>query len=61
MSKPDKEIAAEILIAALTSKSVATPGAIPDAQAETIMRVYGVILDGLRDPPANRLPKQPAK
>ena len=57
MSKPNEEIAAEILIAAIGAKVIAPGDALVDARAETLMRAYGVILGGLQNPPESRLPK----
>ena len=55
--KTHEEIAAEILIAAISAKAVQITGAVPDAQAETLMRAYGIILAGLTNPPEPRLAK----
>ncbi|MFO1496514.1 MAG: hypothetical protein U1F26_17845 [Lysobacterales bacterium] len=55
--KERQEIASEILIAAIAAKAVQITGSTADAQAETLMRVYGIILGGLTSPPEPRLPK----
>lgn len=54
MSKPDKELAADILIAALSSKAVQPKGVLPQAQAESLMEMYAIILSALEPAPRAR-------
>lgn len=59
-NKENKEIAAEILIAAITAKAITASGHSATSQAQSLMQAYGVILDGVRGSPPSAVPKKAA-